>query len=66
MSHQGILTPFELIDGKFIVVCVCKKSMSIELNNIRSLTNPHDSYFSDCFCFVGAKRKLKDGLAVVG
>jgi len=40
--------------------------MSIEFNNIWSLTNPHDSYFFDFFDFVSAKRKFENGLAVVG
>jgi len=52
---KGVLTSLQFIDYKLITVSIFKELEPIEINDVRSLADPHNSYFFDRFCFVGAQ-----------
>jgi len=52
---KGILASLQFINYKLIAVSIFEELVTVELYNVRILTNPHNTYFSDDFCFVGAQ-----------
>jgi len=55
MMDKRILTFLLLLDYKLITVSIFEELAPVEFNNVRSLTNSPNAYFSDDFCFVGAQ-----------
>jgi len=53
------LTSLQLINYKLIAISILEELAPVELYNVRCLTDPHNAYFSDGFCFVGAQRKFE-------
>jgi len=53
--NEGIIASLQFIDYKLIAISIFEKFASVELYNVRSLTDPSYAYFSDGFCFVGTQ-----------
>jgi len=52
---EGIIASLQFIDYKLITISIFEKLASVELYNVRTLTNPPNSYFSDGFSFFGTQ-----------
>ena len=55
MLNKGVLTSLQLLDYKLIAISIFEELRSVKSYNVRGLTNPPNTYFSDGFCFVGAQ-----------
>jgi len=52
---KGIITFLQLLDYKLIAISIFEELASVKFYNVRSLTYPPNTYFSDGFSFVGAQ-----------
>jgi len=52
---EGIITFLQFLNYKLIAISIFEELASIELYNVRTLTDSPNTYFSDGFCLVGAQ-----------
>ena len=52
---EGIITSLQFLDYKLIAISIFEEFASVELYNVRALTNPPNTYFSYGFCLVSAQ-----------
>jgi hypothetical protein len=55
MLNEGVLASLQLLDYKLVTISIFEELAAIKFYNVRSLTNPPNTYFSDGFCFVGTQ-----------
>ena len=55
MLNKGVLASLQLLDYKLVAISIFEELAAIKFYNVRSLTNPPNTYFSDGFCFVGTQ-----------
>ena len=55
MMNERIFASLQFVDYKLIAVSIFEELASIEFYTIRGLADPHNAYFSNGFCFVGAQ-----------
>jgi len=57
--NKRIFASLQLIDYKLIAISIFEKLAPVEFYDERSLTDPHNAYFFDGFCFVSAQGKFE-------
>ena len=52
VMDEGIITFLQFLDYKLIAISIFEELASVEFYDVKSLTNPPNTYFSDRFRFV--------------